>query len=110
MDQHFLGALANGAKGAVGGSYNYSAPIFNRLLAAFGQGDLAAARTHQFQGTQVLTLMHRYGALAAAKVIMKKLGVDVGPVRLPSENLSDVQQKKLCDELGQLGFFDWIAS
>jgi len=108
MDQHFLGALANGAKGAVGGSYNYSAPIFNRMLASFAKGDLVAAQKYQFQGTQTLTVMHRYGALAAAKVVMKKLGIDVGPVRLPNEMISAAQQASLLAELEQLGFFGWI--
>jgi N-acetylneuraminate lyase len=109
MDQHFLGALANGAKGAVGGSYNYSAPIFNRMLAAFARGDLAAARTHQFQGTQTLTVMHRHGGLAAAKVLMRKLGIDVGQVRLPNESLSPAQQARLLEELETLGYFGWIG-
>ena len=108
MDQHFLGALANGARGAVGGSYNYSAPIFNRMLAAFAAGELSVARDYQFQGTQVLTVMHRYGALAAAKVTMKYLGIDVGPVRLPNEMLPASQQTSLLRELEQLGFFAWI--
>ncbi len=31
VDEHLLGALAMGAQGAVGSTYNFAAPIFNRL-------------------------------------------------------------------------------
>ncbi len=109
IDQHFLGALAMGAKGAVGSSYNYAAPIYHRMLDAFAKGDISGAREAQFQATRTLALTHSYGALGAAKHIMKCLGVDVGPVRLPNEMLSLARQDQLRADLEQMGFFDWIA-
>jgi N-acetylneuraminate lyase len=109
VDQHYLGALAMGAKGAVGSSYNYAAPVYHRLMDAFAKGDMTTAREAQFQGTRTLRLMHSYGAIAAAKATMKMLGVDVGTARLPNENLSDEQQRKLRADLEEMGFFDWIA-
>jgi N-acetylneuraminate lyase len=45
VDEHFLGALAMGARGAVGSGFNFAAPIYNRLLAAFLHGDIVAARS-----------------------------------------------------------------
>ena len=48
--------------------------------------------------------------LAATKVVMGMLGVDVGPVRQPHVNLTPEQQTAFRKELDQLGFFDWIAS
>jgi N-acetylneuraminate lyase len=109
VDQHFLGAVAIGAKGAVGSSYNYAAPIYHRMLEAFAKGDLSAARAAQFQATRLLALMHSYGPIAAAKFTMKCLGIDVGPVRLPNEMLSPERQAQLRGDLEQMGFFEWVA-
>lgn len=109
VDQHLLGALAIGARGAVGSSYNYAAPTYHRLLAAFAEGDMLAARTAQFQATSVIRIMHRYGAIAAAKTTMKILGIDVGPPRLPNESLSLEQQVRFRAELELSGFFEWNA-
>ena len=43
IDEYLLAAVALGAAGAVGSSYNFAAPIYHRLLAAMDRGDLAAA-------------------------------------------------------------------
>ncbi|HEV7402008.1 MAG TPA: dihydrodipicolinate synthase family protein [Chthoniobacteraceae bacterium] len=109
VDQHLLGAVAMGAKGAVGSSYNYAAPLYHRMLASFAAGDLPAAREAQFQATRLLALMHSYGPIAAAKFTMKCLGIDVGPVRLPNEPLSPTRQSQLRADLEEMGYFDWIA-
>ncbi|HCN77159.1 MAG TPA: N-acetylneuraminate lyase, partial [Verrucomicrobiales bacterium] len=77
VDQHFLGALAMGARGAVGSGFNFAAPVYHRLMAAFERGDLAAAREEQFRGVRLIQLFDGLGYMAAAKAAMKMLGVDV---------------------------------
>jgi N-acetylneuraminate lyase len=91
VDEHMLGALAMGAKGAVGSGFNFAAPIYQRLLTAFAKGDLTAARDEQFRGVRLIQLFISYGYMAAAKATMKMLGVDVGPARLPNTDLSPKQ-------------------
>lgn len=108
IDQHFLGALAVGAQGAVGSSYNYAAPLYHNLIARFKAGDIAAAQEAQYRGVCLLRIMHGHGAIGAAKATMKMLGVDVGQVRLPNESLGEEQQSRLRLDLEKLGFFDWI--
>lgn len=108
MDEHLLGALAMGAKGAVGSGFNFAAPIYQRLLKAFNAGDLAAARVEQFRGAQLVQLLSGYGYMGAAKAVMRMVGVDVGPPRLPNTPLSADQQAGLRADLEKLGFFDWI--
>lgn len=108
IDEHMLGALALGATGAVGSGFNFAAPIYHRLIAAFQRGDLAAAREEQFRGVQLIQLFVRYGYMGAAKATMTMLGVDVGPARLPNASLSAEQVKTLRSELETMGFFDWI--
>jgi len=107
-DEHMLGALAMGAKGAVGSGFNFAAPIYLRLLTAFTQNDFAAARLEQFRGVQIINALVRYGYMGAAKAVMAMLGVDVGPARLPNTTLSDVQKDQLRGELEALGFFEWV--
>ena len=108
VDEHFLGALAMGAKGAVGSGFNFAAPIYQRLVKAFAAGDLAAARVEQFRGVQLVQLLASQGYMGAAKAVMKMLGVDVGPARLPNSSLTAAQQAALRTDLEKLGFFDWI--
>lgn len=108
VDEHFLGALAMGAQGAVGSGYNFAAPIYLRLMKAFAAGDLAAARTEQFRGVQLVQLLAGHGYMGAAKAVMGMLGVEVGPPRLPNASLSADQVKTLRSQLETLGFFDWI--
>lgn len=108
LDEILLAALALGATGAVGSTYNFAAPIYHRVMAAFTRGDLPAARAEQFRAVQLITLLASRGYMGGAKATMKMLGVDVGPARLPNGSLNVEQQAALRADLEQLGFFEWI--
>ncbi|MBK9140649.1 MAG: dihydrodipicolinate synthase family protein [Verrucomicrobia bacterium] len=108
-DEWILAALALGARGAVGSTYNFAAPIYHRLIAAFAAGDLTAARREQFRSVQLVQTLARYGYLSASKVVMRLVGVDVGPARLPLVNLTENEVSALRAELETLGFFDWLS-
>jgi N-acetylneuraminate lyase len=108
VDEYLLAALSLGARGAVGSSYNFAGPLYNRLIAAFERGDLEAARKEQYRSVQLIDLLAGYGYMAAAKAVMGFLGVDVGPPRLPNAAISDEQKAKLRASLESLGFFDWL--
>ncbi len=107
-DEWLLAALALGARGAVGSTYNFAAPIYHRLLKAFAAGDLAAARQEQFRSVQLIKLLAGHGFMGAAKATMTLLGLDVGPARLPNASLTPEAIQQLRGELEALGFFDWI--
>ena len=106
MDECLLAALALGAQGAVGSSYNFAAPLYQRILDAFALGDLAAARREQFRSVELIERLARVGYMAAAKTVMGFLGVDVGPARLPNANLTAEQVKQLRADLESMRFFD----
>jgi N-acetylneuraminate lyase len=108
VDEHMLGALAMGAKGAVGSGFNFAAPVYQRMLTACAAGEMETARREQFRGVQLVQLFVRYGYMGAAKAAMAMLGVDVGPARLPNSSLDAAQQASLRRELETLGFFDWL--
>ena len=107
-DEFLLAALALGATSAVGSTYNFAAPIYHRLIAAFARGDLAAAREEQFRSVRLVQLLAGCGFMGAAKALMGMLGVEVGPARLPHSNPTPEQNAKLRTELETLGFFDWL--
>lgn len=109
VDEYLLAAVAVGAVGGVGSSYNFAAPIYHRLLAAVERGDPAAARAEQLRAVRLIELLAGFGYMAAAKAVMGFRGVAVGPARLPNGNLTTDQSARLRDRLDQLGFFGWLS-
>jgi N-acetylneuraminate lyase len=107
-DEYLLAALAVGAAGGVGSSYNFAAPVYTRMITAFAKNDLAAAREEQYRAVQLIDLLAGYGYMSAAKATMGFLGIDVGPARLPHSRLTAEQTTGLRSSLERLGFFDWI--
>jgi len=108
IDEWLLGAFATGARGAVGSSFNFAAPIYQRLLVAFGRGDIETARVEQHRSIQLIELLSRHGYMGAAKATMAMVGVDVGPARLPNGSLDAGEINALRRELETIGFFDWV--
>jgi len=102
IDEHLLGALATGAQGAVGSSYNFAAPIYLRLIKAFRAGDMARAREEQMRSVQWIETLAGFGYMAAAKATMGYLGVEVGPPRLPNAKLTTQQHRELMDAIAKL--------
>jgi len=109
MDEQLLAAVVLGARGAVGSGYNFAAPLYNRLLAAAAANDFATARTEQYRGVELVTLLMKYGYLGAAKEVMRLRGVDLGPVRLPHVTLTAEQATALRRELAALRFTEMIV-
>lgn len=108
-DEYILGAMALGCVGGVGSTYNFAAPVYHRLMEAFGRGDWEAARTEQNRSAQIVRVLAGHGYMAAAKATMGFLGVDVGGPRLPLGGLPPESREKLRDQLGAIGFFDWVG-
>ncbi|KPK58091.1 MAG: hypothetical protein AMK73_09475 [Planctomycetes bacterium SM23_32] len=108
-DEILLSALALGAKGAVGTTYNFAAPLYRRVMDAYLAGDMAAAQEHQSRAREMVNLMNRSGGLAAVKPIMRIIGLDCGPPRLPLRRLSDAECAELRGGLEALGFFDYCC-
>ncbi len=109
-DEWLLAALALGAAGAVGSSYNFAAPVYRRLVAAFAAGDLTTAREEQYRSVRLIELLGGYGYMAAAKAVTGFLGVDVGSPRLPFADLTAQDRARLREDLERLGFFDWLRA
>ncbi|MBS1642615.1 MAG: dihydrodipicolinate synthase family protein [Bacteroidetes bacterium] len=88
-DENMLSALAVGAKGAVGSTFNYAAPLYYNLIDAYNKGDFATARKLQQQSIDMIRLLGKYGGIATGKAYMKLVGIDCGGFRLPVKNMSN---------------------
>lgn len=103
-DEILLAALALGATGAVGSTYNYMAPVYLRVIEAFNAGDLETARRFQSLAIRIIAVMSRRGGLPAGKAMMRMIGLDCGPVRAPLANLPTETLEAFARELEQAGF------
>jgi N-acetylneuraminate lyase len=109
FDECLLAALALGARGAVGSSYGFAAPLYQRLWRAFEQGDLASAQEAQFQSVSLIRALSRFGYLGAAKILLGWLGIPVGPARLPVATPPPEAHAALRAALDEVGFFNHIV-
>jgi N-acetylneuraminate lyase len=110
FDEILLSGLALGAKGGVGSSYNFAAPLYQKIIAAFDAGELESAKKLQRQSAEMIQLLAGYGYLRAAKSVMGMLGVDCGPVRPPLTPLTEDEIATIREALTRIGFFDWGAT
>jgi N-acetylneuraminate lyase len=103
-DENMLPALSLGAKGAVGSTYNYAAPLYVQLIRAFEQGDLEKAAQLQEQSIAMIRLLGKYGGIATGKAYMKLIGLDCGKFRLPVKNMSDDEYVKFTTDTEAIHF------
>lgn len=108
-DEVFLGGMAMGARGGVGSTFNYAAPLYHRLMAAFDAGDLAEARRLQEKSIAIVKLLGKYGGISVGKAYMKALGLDCGTFRLPVHNMSEVQYGEFLRDLEEIKFFTYAS-
>jgi len=108
-DETFLSALAIGAKGAVGSTYNYAAPLYHALMDAFAAGKLEEASQLQQQSINMITLLGKYGGIATGKAFMKLIGMDCGSFRLPVRNMDDAAFASFQSDVKAVGFYSFCS-
>jgi len=110
-DETLVCGLSLGARGAVGSTYNFASPLYNKLIEAFEDGDLAGARKLQKKAVDLLQLLFQSpGSFhAVGKSIMTMLGVDCGPVRSPLSNMTKMDYENLKAGLEKIGFFEYSS-
>ncbi len=106
-DEMLLSGLVAGVKAAVGSTYNFSAPLYNRIIEAFDSKEIDKARQLQSLSIQMVRILSKYRGQPAIKAAMKLIGLDCGPNRLPHQNLSEKEISELKKDLDNIGFFDW---
>ncbi|MBS3769693.1 MAG: dihydrodipicolinate synthase family protein [Bacteroidales bacterium] len=108
LDEMLLPAMTMGAKGAVGGTYNFAAPLYIQIIKAYENNNIETAQALQDKSIQMIQILQQYGgAITAGKSIMKMLGIDCGPCRLPLRTLTRKDEETLQKELDDISFFQY---
>jgi Dihydrodipicolinate synthase/N-acetylneuraminate lyase len=108
QDETILPSLAQGgAQGGIGGTTNYNGRELVAIIEAWERGDIEAAREHQNFSQEVINVIARHrGNIVAGKRIMKLMGFDLGPNRVPFQNLTDEEEQQIKSELEAINFFE----
>lgn len=108
LDEMFLDGLTYGNKAGVGGTYNHCFGLYSGMMEAFETNDLETAKKLQYQSHEFCAILGRYrGNLAGGKRMMKFIGLDCGPNRLPLQTISDEEEITMKKELEDVGFFEY---
>jgi len=75
---------------------------------AYARKDMELCRELQHKSHLFIDVLIRYrGNIVGGKRIMKFLGLDCGPNRIPLQTVSDQEETKIRKELDEIGFFDF---
>lgn len=108
QDETYLASLAQGgAQGGICGTTNYNGRVQVAIGKAWADGDLEQARELQNFSQEVINVICRYrGNIVGGKRIMKLIGLDLGPNRVPFRNLTGEEENAMKAELEAIGFFE----
>ncbi len=104
IDEWFAGAVALGAKSAIGSTYNYAAGIYYKIWNAVKKGDLKAAEAGMKKVCDIVDILVQYGGVAGGKVMCKMWGVDLGDVRLPNKTIDAQGKADIIKRIKKIGY------
>lgn len=100
-----LPALACGARGAIGVSFNFAAPVYRRIVDSFEAGNLEEARRLQAITAGLMATLRDFGTVRASKALMTMVGVDCGDVRIPLRAVESREFRELFDRVRAMELF-----
>lgn len=107
-DELLLPALAIGAQGAIGSTYNYAAPLYHQVMNLFAQHQLKEAEQLHFEAVKMVQWLNKYGPIPTQRSIMKKIGLDLGDPRLPLQSLNTEAEANLYADLEASNFLSLV--
>ena len=107
QDETILPCLAmGGAQGGIGGTTNYNGRCLTGILEAWTKGDLEKARQLQDFAQDVIDVICNFrGNIVGGKRIMKLIGLDLGPNRVPFMSVTEEEEQELRRQLEAIDFF-----
>lgn len=106
-DEMMLTGLNAGAKGAIGTTYNFAAPLYQRVFEAQQSSDFKTATKYQNLAVKMVRTIHRHGGIPAHKSMMEIIGLYGPTCRMPNQTLSKSTINQLKVDLEEIGFFEW---
>jgi N-acetylneuraminate lyase len=82
-DEMFIAAVAAGADGGIGSTYNLIGDVYVGIQAAVASGDLDHARALQAKSHGLIEILFQTGVIEGLKYALTRVGVPVGPCRRP---------------------------
>lgn len=110
IDEMLLPALSIGARGAIGSTYTFAAPLYQKTMDAFNAGNIESARKSHAVMVDAIRVLLKYPPIPGQKAIMKMLGFDLGPCRLPLTAIDDSSYTKFKQELMEVNFFKELSN
>lgn len=92
VDEFLAGAIALGARAAIGSTYNYAAPLYRKIWKDVEAGRLREARAGMAKVCQIVDILVQYGGVAAGKAMMSIHGIEAGDPRPPLRALSAAEK------------------
>ena len=94
-DECYNAAIAMGADGAIGTTFNNILGLYKDIYKAFSSGDTKLSADLQYKSVALINEMVKGGVLAGTKRIIKEQGIDVGTPRKPFRELTKEQEESL---------------
>lgn len=108
LDEMLLPALSVGAKGAIGSTYTYAAPLYLKVMELYKANKQTEARQMQYHLVEMVRCIIKYAPIPSQRAIMKMQGFELGPSRLPLVNLTGQEYSSLKNLLDEVGFFELL--
>ena len=109
-DEVFMMLYTGGNRNYVGSTYNYMYPYYQRMLKAYHQGDMAAVTGAQAEADAIYRILTTHNGIIAGKEIMRLIGYDCGPVRIPLRKLDQADKDTIFQKLKKTSFFETLVS
>lgn len=107
-DEAYLMSCAQGYKAAVGSTYGFGKPIYDRVRECVQDGRLDEARVWQHRAFQMITILFQTCGRAGLKAMWDAIGLPMGASRNPIQTPSPEQIQTLKETLRKEGFYEWV--
>lgn len=107
-DEMLLPALAVGAKGAIGSTYTFAAPLYLKVMQLYNEGRAEEAAAMQLNSVNMVRCLVKYPPIPAQRAIMKMEGLELGKCRLPLVPLSGAEEAQFKASLEEINFFNVV--
>ncbi len=107
-DEMLLASLTAGAEAGVGSTYNYFPRLYQALLQAYAEGNIAGAAHYQELTHRGIVLIGKYG-MPSQKMYMKFAGLEIGPMRLPFSRISTERELEFRRDIAAAGLDPWLG-
>jgi N-acetylneuraminate lyase len=94
-DEAWISALAMGADGAIGSTFNVMAEKAIAIQRLFGQGRLEEARATQTVVNRIIAELVEVGVFSGIKYLLELQGIDAGETRRPFSPLTEDQKRRM---------------